>query len=225
MPSRFAAPFVLLVLCLVSLPQAPAQSGGVPRIYHDQSMGITYFYPQRFTPEQFTPAKLDSTQACVKSGLAGSSATPVGTSAFVVSSIGSTCPKVLQSAAANLDSFTREQVLRQLKRYGKPEVTRDATHYTIDGHPASITIAAVRHPAAVDVNSVAPPKMTYAAKACMLGEVPDKHSKASIAEQTKQIVCFDFTTAEKDLLPEMLAFTVQFDGGSLEPLVPGGILH
>lgn len=219
---RSAVSLLLLAVCAAGFSQTPASG---PRIFHDSSLGITYFYPQRFTPVQLTPAKLEEKQSCAHPSLSGSSATPVGTSAFVVSSVGSTCPTVLQSAAANLDNFTREQVLRQLKRYGKPSIMRDATHYTIDGHPASITIASVRHPAPADVNSVAPAKMTYAAKACMLGEVPDKHSKVSIAEQTKRIVCFDFTTAQKDLLPEMLAFTVQFDGSGPEPLVPGGLLH
>lgn len=225
MPSRFAVPFVLLVLCLLGLPQAPAQSGSVPRIFRDQSLGITYYYPQRFTPVTLSPAKIETKQNCALSDLSGSSVTPVGTSAFVISSIGTACPNVLQSAAANLDSFTREQILRQLKRYGNPKVERDAVHYTVDGRPATIVIASVKHPAPVDVNSIRPPKMTYAAKACMLAEVPDRHSKLSIAEQTRHIVCFDFTAAENDLLPEMLAFTVQFDGSSPEPLVPGGILH
>lgn len=225
MAFRSAVPLFLLAVCTVGLSQASAQSGSAPRTFHDPSLGITYFYPQRFNPAQLKPATLDPKQNCAHASLSGSSATPVGTSAFVISTIGSACPNVLQSAAANLDNFTREQVLRQLRQYGKPQVTRDATHYTIDGHPASITIASVKHPAPDDVNSVAPPKMTYAAKACMLGEVPDKHGKLSIAEQTRHIVCFDFTTAEKDLLPEMLAFTVQFDGSGPQPLVPGGILR
>lgn len=225
MTFRSAVSLFLLAVCTVGFSQASAQSGAVPRIYHDPSLGITFFYPQRFNPAQLKPAKLDTNPSCAQESLAGSSATPVGTSAFVVSIIGSACPTVLRSAAANLDNFTREQVLRQLKQYGKPEITRDATHYTIDGHPASITIASVKHPAPIDVNSITPPKMTYAAKACVLVEVPDKHSKLSVAEQTKQVVCYDFTTAEKDLLPEMLAFTVQFDGSSPEPLVPGGILR
>lgn len=225
MAFRSAVSLFLLAVCTVGLSQASAQSGNVPRMHHDASLGITFFYPRRFNPAQLKPAKLETRPSCAQESLSGSSATPVGTSAFVVSSIGSACPTLLQSAANNLDNFTREQVLRQLRQYGKPEITRDATHYTIDGHPASITIARVKHPAPVDVNSVGPPKMTYAAKACMLGEVPDKHNKLSIAEQTKHIVCYDFTTAEKDLLPEMLAFTVQFDGSSPEPLVPGGILR
>lgn len=220
---RSRVSLLLLVACTAAFCQTSAQSG--PRIFRDPAVGITYYYPQRFAPEHLASAKLETTQSCAHSNLAGSSSTPIGTSAFVFSSISSACPTVLQAAAINLDKFTREQVLRQLKQYGKPEVTRDPTHYTIDGHPASITIASVKHPMPVDVNSIAPPKMTYAAKACVLGEVPEKHGKESLASQTKHIVCFDFTTQQKDLLPLMLAFTVQFDGHDPQPMVPGGILH
>src|SRR5215469_7826565 len=116
MAFRSAASLFLLAVCTVGLSQAPAQSGSVPRIYHDPALGITYFYPQRFNPAQLTPAKLDPKQSCAHANLSGSSVTPIGTSAFVVSNIGSSCPGILQVAAANLDNFTREQVLRQLQR-------------------------------------------------------------------------------------------------------------
>jgi len=223
---RSAVSFFLLAVCTAAFSQTPVQPARTgPRIFHDPSLGITYYYPERFTPVQLTQAKLEAEPACAHSTLSGSSATSVGTSAFVFSSVGSACPKVLKAAAVNLDRFTREQVLRQLKQYGNPVVKHDPAHYSIDGHPASITIASVKHPAPADPNSIAPPKVTYAAKACVLGEVPDKHSKASIAEQTKRIVCFDFTTQHEDLLPWMLAFTMQFDGHDPQPVVPGGILH
>ena len=220
---RSAVSSLLLAACAAGLSQTPSAKG--PRTFRDQSLGITYFYPQRFTPVALAPAKLETSQSCAHSSLSGSFSTPIGTSAFVISNIGDACPKVLQSAVQNLDNFTREQVVRELKRYGNPKVQRDGVHYTIDGRPASIAIASVKHPAPVDVNSVLPAKMTYAAKACVLAQVPDKHSKLSVQEQVKHIVCFDFTTAEKDLLPEMLSFTVQFDGSGPEPLVPGGILR
>jgi len=212
---------LLLAFCAAALaqtPAAPAPTG--PSMFRDSALGITYFYPRRFMLEK-APAK----QTCAHPTVSGSSMSPVGASSFVLSSIGSACPSLLNEAVANLDKFTRSQALGRLKEYGKPEVTRDPTHYSIDGHPASITIAAVKHPAPYNPNSIAPPKITYAAKACVLGEVPDKHSKESLAAQTKHIVCFDFTTQHKDLLPLMLAFTVQFDGHDPEPLVPGGILH
>lgn len=176
-------------------------------------------------PAHLAQVKDETRPGCAKSTLSGSSVSPVGTSAFVFSSISDACPTVLQAAAANLDDFTRKQVLRQLKQYGDPIVRRDPSRYTIDGHPAAITIASVKLPADVDVNDISQAKVTYAAKACVLGEVPEKHSKASLANQTKHIVCFDFTTQHEDLLPLMLAFTVQFDGQSPQPVVPGGILR
>lgn len=218
---RSRVSLLLLAFCAAALAQTPAASAPTgPRIFHDPSLGITYFYPRRFTPEQI-PAK----QACAHTTLSGSSASPVGASSFVLSNIGSACPSLLNEAVTSLDAFTRKQALSRLKEFGKPEITRDPTHYSIDGHPASITIASVKHPAPYDPNSIAPPKITYAAKACVLGEIPDKHSKETLAQQTKHIFCFDFTTQHKDLLPLMLAFTVQFDGHDPEPLVPGGILH
>lgn len=222
---RSAVSFLLLAACAAGLSQTPAQPANGPHVFRDQTLGITYFYPQRFTPAKLAPAKLETGQSCAHSSLSGSFSTPIGTSAFVISNIGRVCPNVFQSATQNLDAFTREQVVRELKRYGSPRIERDGVHYTIDGRPASVAIASVKHPASKDVNSVAPPKVTYAAKACVLAQIPDKHSKLSVAEQVKHIVCFDFTTEEKDLLPEMLAFTVQFDGSGPEPLVPGGILH
>ncbi len=222
---RSAVSFLLLAACATGFSQAPAQPANGPRVFHDQSLGITYFYPQRFTPVKLAPARLETGQNCAHSSLSGSFSTPIGTSAFVISNIGKVCPNVFQAAAKDLDAFTREQVTRDLKGYGVPKVERDGIHYTVDGRPASIAIASVKHPATNDPNSILPPKVTYAAKACMLAEIPNRHSKQSVAEQVRHIVCFDFTTAEKDLLPEMLAFTVQFDGSGPEPLVPGGILH
>lgn len=226
---RSAASFLLLAVCAAALSQTSGQTApSGPHIFHDSALGITYFYPERFTPAQLAPAKAEAKPNCAQSTLTGSSASPVGTSAFVLSSIGNVCPTVLHGAASNLDAFTREQVLRQLKQYGDPVITQDPTHYTIDGHPAAITIASVKHTAAADTagnSNIIPPQMTYAAKACVLGEVPEKHSKASLADQTTHIVCFDFTTQQRDLLPLMLAFTVQFDGHGPQPIVPGSVLR
>jgi hypothetical protein len=223
--SAVSASLLLLAVCAAAFCQTaqPAPTG--PRVFHDPSLGVTYFYPQRFTPVEFLPAKAEPKQNCPHATLSAKSVTPVGASAFVFSSISADCPAMLKAAASNLDGFTRQQALLQLKQYGNPVVFHDPSHYTIDGHPAAITIASVKLPAPVDVNNIAPPKIMYAAKACVLGEVPDKHGKMSLAEQTRHIICFDFTTQHQDLLPLVLAFTVQFDGQSPESMVPGGILH
>lgn len=218
---RSRVSFLLLAFCAAALaqtPSTPAPTG--PRIFRDASLGITYFYPRRFTPE-----KAPTRHTCAHATIAGSSVTPVGSSSFVFSNITSACPSLLREAATDLDAFTSKQALGKLKVYGKPEVARGPAHYTVNDHPASVTIAVVKHPVSFDPNSIAPPRMTFVAEACVLGEVPDKRSKASLTEQTKHVVCFDFTTQHKDLLPLILAFTVQFDGQAPEPLVPGGILH
>ena len=76
------------------------------------------------------------------------------------------------------------------------------------------------------INDIAVNKITYAAKSCVLGKVPSSRNKSALPEGAAQrILCFDFTTQEHDLLPLMLAFTMQFDGRSLQPVVPGSILR
>ncbi|MEO6983543.1 MAG: hypothetical protein ABI072_10575 [Edaphobacter sp.] len=219
---RSAASIFLLLCCSVAFPQTPASHG--PRTFHDSALGITYFFPSRFTQVKAEPAKSEAQQECARTSLSGSSVTPVGTSAFVVSTIDKACPAVLQAATQKLDAFTREQVLRQLKQYGDPVITHDPTRYMVDGHPAAITIASVQQ-SSTGVNNVIHPKMTYAAKACVLGEVPVKGDKSRLAEETRHILCFDFTTHQRDLLPLMLAFTMQFDGRSPQPIVPGSVLR
>lgn len=226
MVPRIAVPLVLLAACVVAFSQTSSQPDpNTPKYFHDATSGVSYFYPGRFTPEAAGLAKNEGLAKCAQPTLAGSSVTPVGVSAFVFSTIGSACPGVLHSAATKLDEFTREQVLNQLKQYGKPVVMQDPTSYTIDGHPAMVTIASVQQSTRIDLNSIAHPKMIYAAKACVLGNIPPRHSKSSLADATKRVFCFDYTTHEHDLLPVMLAFTMQFDGQGPQPVVPGGILH
>jgi len=78
---------------------------------------------------------------------------------------------------------------------------------------------------AADASSRKTPATTYAAKACVLGDIPVKASKSGPAVSTKHVFCFDFTTQQKDLLPQMLAFTIQFDQHMPQPLVPGNVLR
>lgn len=225
---------LLVILCASVLSQTPSQASAqtpeqpnpnIPRSFHDPALSITWFYPGRFTAEP-TPAPAPGAERCVQSNLSASSITPVGTSVFVISSIDGTCPNILRGATQQLGSFTREQVLRQLQQYGTPQVTQDPTRYFIDGHPAAITIASVQHPAPTAANNVLPPKVTYAAKACVLGNAPGKsHGKSAPTDQTNHILCFDFTTEHRDLLPQMLAFSIEFDQHSPQPLVPGNVLR
>jgi hypothetical protein len=238
---RSAASLFLLLLCVSARPQtlsqtdsqaAPSAGGSesaapinpnVPRAFKVPSLDVTYFYPGRFTPV-IPSTGAAAAEKCVQSNLSGSSISPVGTSVFVLSTIDATCPQILRGASQELGAFTREQILRQLKQYGDPEITQDSTRYVIDGHPAAITFASVEHPDTANRNGILPPKVTYAAKACILGNVPAKHSKTP-GSDTSHILCFDFTTQQRDLLPLMLAFSMQFEGHSPTPLVPGSVLR
>lgn len=228
MVRRFAAHIVLLALSATVFAQSSVHSDpNAPQIFRDPALGITYFYPNRFAADlgHMDPSQADTVTKCAQPTLSGSSNTPIGTSAFVLSTIDGACPNILRSAALKLDDFTRQQVIRQLKQYGEPVVMQDPTHYTIDGHPAVVTVASVQQATRIDLNNISHPKMIYAAKACVLGNIPPKHSKSGLDDVTKHIVCFDFTTHEKDFLPLMLAFTMQFDGQGPQPIVPGNVLR
>jgi hypothetical protein len=233
MVSRLAAS-LLLSLCATAFSQTPGQSAStLPKSFHDPLLNITYFYPSRFTaaaPEPATPPATSSSAQpnapqCVQSSLSASSIAPLSTSVFVLSTIDNTCPGVLHGASTDLGAFTREQVIRQLKRYGDPVVTQEPTHYVIDGHPAFIAVASAQTSSTAGTANITPPKVTYAAKACWLGNVPTKPRKHEPVEQTKHVLCYDFTTQERDLLSLMYAFTIQFDNGSPQPLVPGSALR
>jgi hypothetical protein len=203
---------------------APQSTSNLPRSFHDPLLNITYFYPARFVPAAAATAPEAGPQ-CVKSNLSASSITPVDTSVFVLSTIDSTCPAVL-SGAARLGPFVREQLLRQLKRYGDPVIIQDSTHYTIDGHPAVIAVASAKPASEPAVNGATPVKTTFAAKACFLGNIPVKaHKKNEPVDPPKHVFCFDFTTQQQTLLSLMFSFSMQFDADSPQPLVPGSALR
>lgn len=233
MVSRFAA-FLLLSLCATAFSQASDQpASNLPKSFHDPLLNITYFYPGRFTaaapePAPNTAASSSAQPAppqCVQSNLSASSIAPLGTSVFVLSTIDNTCPSILHGASTDLGAFTREQVLRQLKRYGDPVVSQEPTHYLIDGHPAFITVASAQAES-TGTSSITRPKVTYGAKACWLGNIPAKPRKRSEpVEESKHVLCFDFTTQERDLLSLMYAFTLQFDNQGPQPIVPGSALR
>jgi len=210
----------LAVILGVLLPQSFAQS---QKFFHDPLLGLSYSYPGRFAPEPpVPPAKSEpSSPPCVQPSLTASTTTTAGSTAFLFSTIDKTCPAVLQAAQEHLGSFTKEQVLRQLKRYGTPSITDDPSRYTIAGHPAAITLAWAQAP---DTPSGKPGAVTYAAKACVLGSVPAK-SKKEPPVDIKHVICFDFTTPQRDLLTLLLGFTIQFDNDPPQALVPGSILR
>ncbi len=217
---RSTALFLTLLLGPL-LPQASAQTA--QKFFHDPLLSLTYSYPGRFTSEPPPPAAKSTAASpqCVQSTFAASSTTPVGSTAFLLSTIDNTCPPILH-AAQQLGRFTKEQVLRQLTRYGTPVLTDDPTSYTIAGHPAALSMAWAQAP---DTPSGKPGVITYAAKACVLGNVPPKGNKKNLDSPVKHVICFDFTTPQKDLLTLLLGFTIQFDNDPPQALIPGSILR
>jgi hypothetical protein len=234
MVPRYAA-FLLLLLSASTPSQTSAQSDSQTiKSFSDPALGITYFYPGNFTPASPTKPAVakpapqasdktgDASPQCVRSLLSAGSTNKLGTTVFVVSSVDSSCPGILKSAEQP-ETFTRDQILRQLKRYGTPVITQDPAHYTVDGHPAAITFASVQPE---DLSSGNPAPTTYAAKACVLGYTPVKGSRKSYIDPTTQhVLCFDFTTQQRDLLTLMLSFSLQFDAGMPGALVPGSVLR
>ena len=217
--------FLLLLVCAAVVAQTPDQPDPkLPKSFHDPALNVTYFYPGRFVPD---PASLnpkpdsDPTPKCAHSTLFANSVTSVDTSSFVLSTIDNTCPSVLRGAI-ELGPFIREQILRQLKPYGEPAITQEPTKYTIDGHPAAIVLASVPMP---EVKGKLP-STTYAAKACVLGNIPVKpRKKSDPVEPTRHVLCFDFTTLHSDLYNVMFAFSMQFDNDSPLPMVPGSVIR
>jgi hypothetical protein len=231
---RPAALLLVLFVCASALSQTsdqPSTQPNLPRSFHDANLNITYFYPGRFVPDPASIAENTSAQTssstatatpkCARSTFFANSVTPVDTSSFVLSTIDNTCPNVLRGATT-LGPFIREQIVRQLKQYGEPTVTQEPTRYTIDGHPAAIVLASVPMPEAAGKI----PRTTYAAKACFLGNVPVKAKKKSDpVEPTRHVLCFDFTTLHSDLYHLLFAFSLQFDNGTPQPIVPGSVIR
>ena len=194
----------------------------MPKSFHDPALNVTYFFPERFIADPPSQTSSSATPKCASSTLFGNSITPVDTSSFVLSTIDNTCPAVLHGAT-NLGPFVREQIVRQLKQYGEPTVTQEPTLYTVDSHPAAIVLASVPMPATPD-NRL--PRTTYAAKVCMLGNVPvaSRHRHDPV-DPTRHVLCFDFTTLHQDVLNILFSFSMQFDKDSPQPIVPGSVIR
>ena len=222
---RTSAFLFLFLVCASAPSQAPEPANAnLPKSFHDAALNITYFYPGRYTPDPVTPASSSAAPAtpqCAHSTLFASSVTPVDASSFVLSTVDNTCPSVLHGAI-NLGPFVREQILRQLKQYGEPTITQEPTLYAIDGHPAAITLASVPMPTTPQ-NRL--PRTTYAAKVCMLGNIPVKPRKHQATEPTRHVLCFDFTTLHSDVLNIMFGFSMQFDNSAPQPIVPGSVIR
>ena len=222
---RSSAFFLLFLVCAAAVSQtSDTPNPNIPKSFHDSALNVTYFYPGRFVPDPASIApkpKDDATPRCAHSTLFANSVTPIDTSSFVLSTIDNTCPNVLRGATL-LGPFVREQILRQLKQYGEPTVTQEPTNYAIDGHPAAIVLASVPMP---EVKGKIP-MTTYAAKACVLGNVPVKaRKKSEHVDPTRHVLCFDFTTLHPDLYTLMFAFTMQFDNDQPQPMVPGSVIR
>src|SRR5580704_15725639 len=204
---RTSAFFLLLLISAATLSQTSDQPNpNLPKSFHDSALNVTYFYPGRFVPdpESIAPKpNADPTPKCAHSTLFANSVTPVDSSSFVLSTIDNTCPNVLRGATL-LGPFVREQILRQLKQYGEPTVTQEPTAYLINGHPAAIVLASVPMP----VGPGKVPVTTYAAKTCVLGNIPPKtHKKNEPVEQTRHVLCLDFTTQHSDLYTLLFTFS------------------
>ena len=193
-------------------------SGGpgsnLPTSFHDDALNITYFYPAHFEvvpPADDANAKQDP---CTHTIMRARSRLASGISTFTLSTIDDTCPDTLR-AALMLGPYTRQQILRQLKPYGTPAIIREPMRYAIDRRAAAVTLAsATLHPDADKVG-----QSLYAAKGCAVDSIaPKTHKRTEAADPAGRVVCFDFTTQNRDLFNQMLSFVVQFGNDAPEPL-------
>jgi len=217
------AALCLLFAATVSIAQPPSDSGK-PKIFHDAALDMTFSYPAAFTAvQQLAESSSAAKETCVKSMLSAGSSGSLGSTAFVISKIDGACPGVLKQA---LDpaSFTKEQIVRQLKNFGTPQLTQEPFRYSIDGHEAAVTMAMAK-PEGDGASKKAP---TYAAKACFLSDVPregEKKPKTKSQAPTGQVVCLDFTTQNRELMPTILSFTVGFGVDAPRGIVSGNALR
>jgi hypothetical protein len=218
--------------------QTPAASIKVPwssdqTSFRALDFDLTYSYPKNFIPaDPKTPAlavyalpKPDPKAAdpvCVHAPLSVGYTNNGGNSVLVFSIIDSSCPTILKDAQ-QLGTFTHEQLLRQLKRYGVPTITKETTTYTLDGRPAAVTMASA-HATETQRGDIL--TTTYAAKACVFAEpqVYDSDRRLRQPPSPGRVLCFDFTTQQRGLLPQMLNFPVQFGHQGAHAVVPTSVL-
>jgi len=220
---RFVVSFLLL-FCVAASTQTYAQTA-TPSLksFHDPELGVTYFFPGQFnpvSPMQPSVMKTDATPQCVRTSLSAGSSPASGDSAFVFSTIDGACPGILQQAQ-QLGSFTKDQLLRQLKRYGTPTITKEPSRYNIEGNRAAVTLAAAEGDTKLPNGKFV---TTYAVKACMLSDHPLPAAQA-VPKGLKDVICLDFTTQRRELLTSVLAFVIQFDDHAMQSMVPNSILR
>lgn len=239
MISMLSRPLYLLLLVFGTTlyAQAPAVSTEVPwstdqTTFRALDFDLTYFYPKAFVPADpkstaplfYTLPKPDPNAkdpACVHAPLSVGYTNRGGNSVLVFSMIDNSCPTILKEAQ-DLEPFTRAQLLRQLKRYGVPTLTKAPTSYTIEGRPAAVAMASAH---ATETQRGDTLTMTYAAKACIFAEPQPYNSDRRLREPPTpgRVLCFDFTTQQRDLLPLMLKFPIQFGHRELHAVVPASI--
>ena len=126
-----------------------------------------------------------------------------GSSVLVFSILDSSCPTILKEAQ-DLGPFTRAQLLRC------NEAVRGADDY--EGDCALLDRRPSRCCDNMSAHATETPKSnTYAAKACIFAEPPVYNSDWRLREPPTpgRVLCFDFTTQQPDLLPQMLNFPIQ----------------
>jgi hypothetical protein len=217
---RYASILLFLLRCLTALPQAPDRSNpDVLKLFHDDALNISYFYPSRFVPVPPPASKTFTTDMpqCLRTTLFANSVSPIDISSFALSTVDNTCPDFLRRGT-QLGPFIRDEILHELKQYGEPSITQEPTRYNIDGRPAAIILASVPMPEISGKSA----RRTYAAKACALASIPanarKKNSKP--VEPAGYVLCFDFMTQNSDLLNLMFSFIVQFDNDPSCPCFP-----
>jgi len=227
MVSRLAV--LCMLLAVSSFAQTPSTTTPPAlRMFHDPALDITFGFPGEFTPVVADPAKAQPATKgdkgepqCVRSVLTAGSESKLGSSAFVISVIDSACPSVLKQAQQP-GSFTRDQILRQLKTYGAASLTQEPFRYTIDGRQAAVTLAMAEPN---DTTMGMHKATTYAAKACFFSNVPAKSSGKQGAAMSDQVICFDYTTQNRELMTRILSFTVKFSDQETHPVVPGNAVR
>ncbi len=144
-----------------------------------------------------------------------------GNSVVVFSIIDSSCPTILKEAQ-ELGTFTHAQVLRQLKRYGVPMITKDTMLYSLDGRPAAVTMASA-HATETQKGDIL--TTTYAAKACIFAEPPVYNYDRKLRQPPTpgRVLCFDYTTQQPEPAATDAAVPIQFGHREPEAVVPANI--
>jgi hypothetical protein len=209
--------------------------------------GMTFIYPATFVspnPKVVAPATYTLPAAelrgknppCAQAPLSVGSPNTPGKPVFVLSIIDDACPAVLKQTQ-QLSTFTRDQLLRQLARYGLPTLTKESRTFTLDGRPSVVALGTATpdashpdtalppHPSSAA--SASSPTTTYAAKICTFAHIPTD-TGGHFLHQTSSptpILCFDFTTQQSSVLDELLALPIQFGDDAPRSLVPAAILR